>query len=316
VDDKPAAQSAPIVDSVSQAVVSADGAPVKASPLAKKMAQDNKVNLANVQGTGPGGRIVRKDIEVALSSHQSPVTSPLVSATTDYSTTQLADKVTTTTKLRQAIGRRLVESKTTIPHFYVTREFKMDALLDARRQVNMDVSDKEKVSVNDFILKGVALTLRKFPNLNAALKGTEVIQFGHVNVGVAVTVPGGLMTVVVKDTDQKTLRQISGEVKTMAGRAREGKVKPDDIDGSTFSTSNLGMYEVEEFIAIINPPEAGILAISSAREVPVVENGSIKVGWRMKATISVDHRISDGAEAAQFMQTLAGFLENPVRMLV
>ncbi|MDP2777994.1 MAG: 2-oxo acid dehydrogenase subunit E2, partial [Anaerolineales bacterium] len=211
---------------------------------------------------------------------------------------------------------RLVESKTTIPHFYVTHEFKMDALMDARRQINSFALDNEKVSVNDFVLKGVALSLRQFPNLNATIKDTEVIQFGHVNVGVAVTVPGGLMTVVVKDTDQKTLRQISGEVKAMAGRAREGKVKPDDIDGSTFSTSNLGMYDVEDFIAIINPPEAAILAISSAREVPVVESGELKVGWRMKATISVDHRVSDGAEAAQFMQALAGFLENPVRMLV
>jgi len=133
---------------------------------------------------------------------------------------------------------------------------------------------------------------------------------------VAVTVEGGLLTVVVQDADQKPLRQISGEIKTMAGRAREGKVKPTDIDGSTFSTSNLGMYDVEEFSAIINPPEAGILAIGSAREVPVVESGELKVGWRMKATISIDHRVSDGAEGAQFMQALAGFLENPVRMLI
>jgi pyruvate dehydrogenase E2 component (dihydrolipoamide acetyltransferase) len=192
----------------------------------------------------------------------------------------------------------------------------MDALMDARRQINSFVPENEKVSVNDFILKGAALSLRQFPNLNSTIKGSEVIQFGHVNVGVAVTVLGGLMTVVVKDTDQKTLRQISDEVKTMAGRARAGKVKPEDIDGSTFSTSNLGMYDVEDFIAIINPPEVGILAISSAKEVPVVENGELKVGWRMKATVSVDHRVSDGAEAAQFMQALAGFLENPVRMLM
>jgi len=192
----------------------------------------------------------------------------------------------------------------------------MDALMDMRKQVNAYLPDNEKVSVNDFILKGVALSLRQFPNLNATLKGTDIIQFGHVNIGVAVTVPGGLMTVVVKDTDQKTMRQISSEVKAMAGRARDGKVKPEDVDGSTFSTSNLGMYDVEDFIAIINPPEAGILAISSAREVPVVENGVVKAGWRMKATISVDHRVSDGAEAAQFMQKLAEFLENPVRMLV
>src|SRR5207342_119280 len=150
------------------------------------------------------------------------------------------DKIIATTKLRQAIGRRLVESKTTIPHFYVTHEYKMEALMDVRKQANAYLPDNEKISVNDFILKAVALSLRQFPNLNATLKGNEVIQFGHVNVGVAVTVPGGLMTVVVKDTDQKTLRQISGEVKVMAGRAREGKVKPDDVDGSTFSTSNLG----------------------------------------------------------------------------
>ena len=159
-------------------------------------------------------------------------------------------------------------------------------------------------------------SLRQFPNLNATLNGNEIVQFGHVNVGVAVTVPGGLMTVVVKDADQKPLRQISGEVKSMAGRARDGKVKPEDVDGSTFSTSNLGMYDVDEFIAIINPPEAAILAIGSAREVPVVEGGQVKAGWRMKATVSVDHRVSDGAEAAQFMQKLAEFLESPVRMLV
>ena len=311
VDEKPAPQSAPETAPASSNIASSESSSVvKASPLAKKIARDQKVDLSKVQGTGPGGRIVRKDIEKAL-------TSPLVtSQPVNQPTIQLADKTTSTTKLRQAIGRRLVESKITIPHFYVTHEYKMEAIMDMRKQVNAYLPDNEKVSVNDFILKAVALTLRQFPNLNATLKGNEIIQFGHVNVGVAVTVPGGLMTVVVKDTDQKTLRQISGEVKTMAGRAREGKVNPEDVDGSTFSTSNLGMYDVEEFIAIVNPPEAAILAISSAREVPVVESGELKVGWRMKATISVDHRISDVAEAAQFMQALAGFLENPVRMLV
>ena len=292
---------------------------LKASPLAKKIARDQKVDLSNIKGTGPGGRIVRKDIEAALASGQPTIDNkPLAIVNGPLSTVIIShdDKIIQTTKLRQAIGRRLVESKTTIPHFYVTHEFKMDALMDMRKQVNAYLPDNEKISVNDFVLKGVALSLRQFPNLNATLKVTEIVQFGHINVGVAVTVPGGLMTVVVKDTDQKTLRQISGEVKAMAARAREGKVKPEDVDGSTFSTSNLGMYDVEEFIAIVNPPEAGILAISSAREVPVVENGELKVGWRMKATISVDHRISDGAEAAQFMQKLAEFLENPVRMLV
>lgn len=312
-----APQAQPTTAPVAQAVSSVSSGPVKASPLAKKVAKDNNVNLANVQGTGPGGRVVRKDVESALSSGST--SSAQRSVSTIVSSPVIVshdDKVVPTTKLRQAIGRRLVESKTTIPHFYVTREFKMEALMDVRKQVNSFVADNEKISVNDFILKATALALSQFPNLNATLKGNEIIQFGHVNVGVAVTVPGGLMTVVVKDTDQKTLRQISGEVKAMAARARDGKVKPEDVDGSTFSTSNLGMYDVEEFIAIVNPPEAAILAISSAREVPVIENGQVKAGWRMKATISVDHRVSDGAEAAQFMQALASFLENPIRMLV
>ncbi|MBE7432553.1 MAG: 2-oxo acid dehydrogenase subunit E2 [Anaerolineales bacterium] len=317
-EEKPAPPTQPTSAPVAQASSPADTGPVKASPLARKVAKDNGVNLASVQGTGPGGRVVRKDVEAALASNQSSVSSkPSTQPITSYQLPiSLEDTTVQTTKLRQAIGRRLVESKQTIPHFYVTHEYKMDALMDMRNQANAYLPDGEKLSVNDFILKAVALTLRQFPNLNATIKGNEIIQFGHVNVGVAVTVPGGLMTVVVKDTDQKTMRQISAEVKAMAGRAREGKVKPDDVDGSTFSTSNLGMYDVEDFIAIINPPEAAILAISSAREVPVVEGSQIKPGWRMKSTISVDHRVSDGAEAAQFMQKLAEFLENPVRMLV
>ncbi|MEP6895665.1 MAG: dihydrolipoamide acetyltransferase family protein [Chloroflexota bacterium] len=326
-DEKPTAPTPtqPTVAPVQQAAVAVQPVlspvegtgPIKASPLAKKIAREKNVDLSQVQGSGPHGRVVRKDVEAALTSGQTSKVESRPSAVTSAPVmVSHDDQVIATTKLRQAIGRRLVESKTTIPHFYVTHEYKMDAVMDMRKQANAYLPDNEKLSVNDFILKAVALSLRQFPNLNATIKGNEVIQFGHVNVGVAVTVPGGLMTVVVKDTDQKMLRQISGEVKIMAGRAREGKVKPDDIDGSTFSTSNLGMYDVEDFIAIINPPEAAILAISSAREVPVVESGELKVGWRMKATISVDHRVSDGAEAAQFMQALAGFLENPVRMLV
>jgi len=316
----PAPQSASAPAPVAQASSAPSADSVKASPLAKKIARDQKVDLARIQGTGPGGRIVRRDIEAALaggtqpSVDRGPQTVPAPS--TVYRPLSVEDKSISTTKLRQAIGRRLVESKQTIPHFYVTHEYKMEALMDMRKQINAYLPENEKVSVNDFIVKAVALTLRQFPNLNATLNGNEIVQFGHVNVGVAVTVPGGLMTVVVKDADQKSLRQISGEVKAMAGRARDGKVKPEDVDGSTFSTSNLGMYDVDEFIAIINPPEAAILAIGSAREVPVVDGGQIKVGWRMKATISVDHRVSDGAEAAQFMQKLAEFLENPVRMLV
>lgn len=296
---------------------------IKASPLARRIAEEENLDLRKIQGSGPGGRIVRRDIEEALemgttaSSAEKPVErAPAIAAVPVFSAEPREDETVQLTKLRQAIARRMTESTTSVPHFFVTHEYKMDNLLAMRKQINEYLPDDEKLSVNDFILKAVALTLRQFPNLNASYAGDKVIRHGAVNVGVAVAVEGGLLTVAHKDTDQKPLRQISAEVKAMVSRAREGKVKLDDIEGSTFSVSNMGMFDVEHFIAIINPPEAAILAVGSAMEVPVVENGEIKPGWRMKATLSVDHRVSDGAEGAQFMQSLAGFLENPVRMLV
>jgi len=305
----------------------AEAGPLKVSPVARKVAREASLDLGHVLGSGPGGRIVRRDVEAALAAGKAqPAAAPVAAVPTAkaaakpaapvFTPVSRADETIQTSKLRQAIGRRLVDSKQNLPHFYVSHEYNMDALNEMRKQVNGMLPEGEKLSVNDFIVKAAALALRQFPNLNASLTGTQIIRHGAVNVGVAVTVPGGLMTVVVKDTDQKPLRQISLEVKAMAARARDGKVKPEDVDGSTFSTSNLGMYDVENFVAIINPPEAAILAIGSAREVPVVENGQIKVGSRMKATISVDHRISDGAEAAQFMQSLAMYLEEPLRLML
>jgi pyruvate dehydrogenase E2 component (dihydrolipoamide acetyltransferase) len=296
---------------------------IKASPLARRVAEEKNVDLSAIQGTGPGGRIVRRDIEAALvRSVPAPApaaptpAAPAVPPLPSFAPVSYEDETVQLSKLRQAIARRMTESTTTVPHFYVTHEFKMDALMAMRKQINDYLPDNEKISVNDFIVKAVALTLRQFPNLNASFAGDKVLWHGAVNVGVAVSVEGGLLTVAHKDTDQKPLRQISIEVKGMVARAREGKVKPDDIEGSTFSVSNMGMYDVENFSAIINPPEAGILAVGSAREIPVVEDGEIKPGWRMKATLSVDHRVSDGAEGARFLQALAGFIENPVRMLV
>lgn len=318
-DDKPAPQTPPKAAPVIQAAVAPQAGSVKASPLAKKMARDAQVDLSRVQGTGPGGRIVRKDIQAALSSGQpSAVSAQRVPVVGPPSTVIVSreDELIAPTRLRQAIARRMTESKQTVPHFYVTHEYKMEALLDLRKQVNAYLPDDQKISVNDFVVKAVALTLREFPNLNSALQGDKVLRRGAVNIGVAVAVEGGLLTVVCKDADQKPLRQISLEVKTMAARARSGKVHPEDIEGSTFSISNMGMFDVENFAAIINPPEAGILAVGSAREVPVVENGAIKAGWRMKATISVDHRVSDGAEGAQFMQALAKYIEEPLSLLV
>jgi pyruvate dehydrogenase E2 component (dihydrolipoamide acetyltransferase) len=210
----------------------------------------------------------------------------------------------------------MVEAKQQVPHFYVTHEYDLQPLLDMRKQVNSLLPDEEKISVNDFIIKAVALALRQYPNLNASLEGNEIVRHGPVNIGVAVAVEGGLLTIVCRDADRKALRMIAAEVRTMVARARDGKVKPDDIEGSTFSISNLGMFDVESFVAIINPPEAAILAVGSAREIPVVKEGQIVPGLRMKATISVDHRVSDGAEAARFMQTLAEFLEKPLHLLV
>ncbi len=286
---------------------------VKASPLARRMARDSNVDLTRIQGSGPGGRVVRKDIETVLSNGQSSV----AGGQNNAMVVTHDDETVALTKLRQAIARRMTESKTTVPHFYVSYEYKMDAVLALRKEINEFLPENEKISVNDFIVKAVALTLREFPNLNASFAGDKVIRHGAVNVGVAVAVENGLLTVVSKDADQKPLHQISTNLKRMASGARDGKVKPDDIEGSTFSISNLGMYDVENFIAILNPPEAAILAVGSARNVPVVdENGEIKAGSRMKATISVDHRVSDGAEAARFMQALAKYLEGPLRLLV
>lgn len=316
-----AVQTQPEADSVPSSIVHGPSSTVKASPLAKRIARDRSIDLSQVRGTGPGGRIVRRDIEAALQTiDRGPQAAAEVPSSIVHGPSSTTAEVPLT-KLRQAIARRMVEAKTTVPHFYVTHEYKMDALLALRKQVNAYFPEGEKVSVNDFIVKAVALALRQYPNLNASLAGDRVLRHGAVNVGVAVSVEGGLLTVVCRDADQKPLRQVAAEVKRMAVGAREGKVRPDDIEGSTFSISNLGMFDVEDFVAIINPPEAAILAVGSAREVPVVVGTDgrppeLGIGWRMKATLSVDHRVSDGAEAAQFMQALAQYLEEPLRLLV
>ena len=286
---------------------------VRASPLARRLAEERGVDLRKVKGSGPRGRIVQADIE----AYQE--TRPAVEVRVPVAVGEpRPDRRVPLSRLRSAIGRRMTQAKQQAPHFYVTREYDMLAMMDLRARMNALLPEDEKTSVNDFVIKAVALTLREFPNLNAALdeqKG-EVVQFGHINIGVAVAVENGLLTVVCRDTDQKQIHQISVEVRAMVQRAREGKVRPDDIEGSTFSVSNLGMYGIEHFIAIVNPPEAAILAIGSVMDVPVVENGEIKAGKRMKATISVDHRVSDGAEAARFMQALTKYLEQPLRLML
>jgi len=321
---EPAAAAAPTAaQSAADAEKSQLPGGVKASPVARRMAEQNGLDLTAVSGSGPGGRIVKKDIEDFMAmpspeiSEQPPAASAAPAPVFSPVGPPPPDQTVPLTKLRQAIGRRMVDAKQQLPHFYVSQEYDVGPLMGLRKQINSMLDGSgEKLSVNDFIVKAVALALRQYPNLNASLSGSNVVQHGQVNIGIAVSVPGGLLTVVVKDADRKSLRQISIETKEMAGRARDGKVRPGDIEGSTFSTSNLGMYDVDEFIAIINPPEAAILAIGSAKQTAVVVDGELKVGWRMKATISVDHRISDGAEAAQFMQALATTLEEPLRLMM
>ena len=320
--EMPATQPGAAPAVTAPAAAAAPAGPLKASPLAKKIARDAGIDLTRITGSGPGGRVTRKDVESAIAAGKAAPAAAAPSAAFPPPpmagvTVNREDELVTPSRMRQAIARRMTESKTTVPHFYVTHEYKMDALMELRKQINAYLPDEQKVSVNDFIVRAVALTLREFPNLNSARQGDQVLRHGAVNVGVAVAIEGGLLTVVCRDTDLKPLRQIAMEVKAMAARARDGKVKPEDIENSTFSVSNLGMFDVENFAAIINPPEAGILAVGSARQVPVVtENGDIRAGWRMKATVAVDHRVSDGAEAARFTQALAKYLEEPVRLLV
>jgi pyruvate dehydrogenase E2 component (dihydrolipoamide acetyltransferase) len=298
---------------------------VRSSPLARRIAEEHDVQLEKVEGSGPQGRVVKKDIEVFLESMREEGRVEEVEAVgkalqplTAFSVGEVPeDEVVEMSRLRQAIGRRMQNSNQNFPHFYLTRTFKTSEMMRLRKDLNRLLSESEKLSVNDFIIKAVALALRQYPNLNASLEDDQHIRrYGHVNIGVAVAVEGGLLTVVCKDADQKPIRLIAREVREMAERTREGKVRNDDIEGSTFSVSNLGMYAIDHFAAIINPPEAGILAVGAVQEVPVVEDGELAVGFRMKATLSADHRVTDGAEAAEFMGVLANYLEEPMRLLL
>lgn len=291
---------------------------VKATPVARRLAEEKQIDLLDVRGSGPDGRITKADVEAFVVT---PKLSPAVTMTTPSISPATVEagpesEEIALTRLRQAIGRRMVESKTTVPHFYVTTEIDMAPVLELRKQVNATLSDDQKVSVNDLVVKAAALAVRDFPNLNAAFAGDKIIRHKRVNIGSAVAVEGGLTTIVQKDTDISSLSKVATDNRAMIARAREGKVRPDDVEGGTFTVSNLGVYDVDHFIAIINPPEAAILAVGSAREVPVVKDGQLGIGTRMKATISADHRVTDGAEAAQFMQRLKELLEKPLRLLV
>lgn len=303
------------------AVEAAPASKVIASPVARNMAAAAQIDLARIPGTGPNGRIVKRDVTAFLKAAPAAITSapapkaPAAPAPTPV-TVAPADEAVPLTKLRQTIARRMVQSTTTVPAIYLTIEVDMAAAMRLRKQVNALLPDDRKASVNDLVVKAVALALRQFPNINASFAEDKIIRRGAVNVGNAVALPTGLLTVVVKDADRKPLAQIAADMKGMVARARDGKVQPADIEGSTFTISNLGMYDIEHFTAIINVPEAGILAVGAVKDVPVVKDGALTVGQCMKMTCAADHRVTDGAEVAQFLQATKKALEEPLRLLV
>jgi pyruvate dehydrogenase E2 component (dihydrolipoamide acetyltransferase) len=309
---------------------------IKASPIARRLADEKGIDLRRVKGSGPGGRIVKKDLEdfsaeeapaapipAVAPSRLAPSEVPRPAAIPAPAFAEVPSgpdvEVIELGKLRRRIGQRMVDSKQQVPHFYVTMDMDVAPLLELRQQLNASVTDEAyKISVNDLVIKAAALTLRQFPNVNSHFYGDKVVRHKRIHIGIAVALPGGgLLNVVARDADKTALGTMAYANRDMIARAREGKLKPDEIEGSTFSVSNLGPYEVDQFAAIINPPEAGIIAVGMAKKVPVVlADGSLGVGMRMKATISVDHRVSDGAEAAEFMKAFKDLIEHPVRLLM
>ena len=296
----PAAAVAPAPAPLSVPAPSANGK-VKASPLASRLAAERGIDLGKVAGTGDGGRIVKRDIEAYVPGPSAGLGA--VESSTDFPVTQM----------RKTIARRLAESKFTAPHFYLKLSVDMDAAVEARKAIN--AQEGVKVSFNDMVVKAVSLALKKHPAVNSAWMDTHIRQNDHVHIGVAVAVEDGLLVPVVRHADKKSLTEIGAEVKDYAGKAREKKLQPSDWEGNTFTISNLGMFGIEDFTAIINPPDACILAVGGISDVPVVRDGQVVPGKVMKLTLSCDHRAVDGATGASFLQEVKSFLEHPVRML-
>ena len=296
-----------------------DGQRIKASPLAKSMAKESGINLGQIQGSGEGGRIVRKDVigvkpgEAIVPTAAKTVAAPTQVVSVQTSTTESSYEDKTVSQMRKTIARRLSESKFTAPHFYLSVEIDMERAMEVREQLNQN-SDV-RISYNDLVIRSVASALKKHAVINASWLGDRIRYNHDVHIGVAVAVEDGLLVPVIKHADRKTLSQINGEVKMLAGKAKDKKLQPDEMQGNTFTISNLGMFGIEEFTAIINPPDACILAVGGIIQKPVVKNGQIVVGNTMKVTLSCDHRVVDGASGAQFLQTLKSILEEPLLLL-
>ncbi|MDO9274829.1 MAG: pyruvate dehydrogenase complex dihydrolipoamide acetyltransferase [Lutibacter sp.] len=309
--EKAAAIAEPIkVAETAQAPISVNASGrVIASPLAKKIALEKGINLNTVSGTGEGGRIVKSDVEnyvAVAATTTATVSAPIVSGTESF-------EETPNSQMRKTIARRLAESKFTAPHYYLMLEINMDNAIESRKLIN-ELPDT-KVSFNDIVVKASAMALKKHPKVNSQWFDDRTRINHHVNVGVAVAVEDGLVVPVIRFTDQKTMTQIGAEVKDMAVRAKSKKLTPTEMEGSTFTVSNLGMFGISEFTSIINQPNSAILSVGAIIEKPVVKNGQIVVGNTMKVTLACDHRTVDGATGAAFLQTLKQFIENPVTML-
>ena len=317
-------QVVPMAQAVAAAVQPVDGR-VKASPLARKIAGQTGVDLRLIQGTGPGGRIIRRDVEAAQAAPR-PAAGPQPAAAPGRPQTARPAFVipprpeaefedVPMSPMRAAIAKRMPMSKAPVPHFYVTSEVDMDAAWALREQLN-SLDGQPKISVTDMVIKATAQALLRNPGINAQLNGQAIRVYHRAHIGIAVALDQGLITPVLRDCDVKSLARIAVESRDLADRARGGKLRAPEMSGATFSISNLGMYDVEEFSAIINPPEGAILAVGSVLQKPVVTDGEIRVGRRMKMTISCDHRVMDGAMGARFLQDVKRLLEEPLRLLV
>ena len=288
-----------------------NGGRLRSSPLARRLASERGVDLASVEGSGPGGRIIKRDIEAAGTPGRAPSAAAPPAARAPAAE-EFEDVLLS--PMRKTIARRLAESIGPVPTFYLTAEFDVERLAEARAAM-AELGDEFKVSFNDIILKAIATALTHHPECNAHWMGERIRYFARVHLGVAVALDEGLITPVVFDADLKSLRDLSREVRDLAARARERKLKPDEYTGSTFSVSNLGMFGIDQFTAIINPPEAGILAVGAIEEKPVAERGALIIRKRLRVTMSCDHRVIDGATGARFLQTLRRLIENPLMLV-
>ena len=290
------------------------GGRVKASPLARRLAEEMGVDLSSVAGSGPAGRIVKRDVEAAKATVGSASGAAAAAA---WTPSEAEYEDVPTSQMRKTIAKRLVTSIGPVPTFYLTMDIDMARVREARKSINAILErDGGKISINDIVLKAVAGALRQHPNCNAQWHDGFIRRFNAIHIGVAVAVEDGLITPIVRNAHLKGLAQIGSEVKELAGRAKEKKLMPDEYTGATFSVSNLGMFGIHEFTAIINPPESAILAVGGIEEAPVVVNGDVVVRPRMRITMSCDHRVIDGAQGSRFLQTLKGMLEEPAAILL